>query len=150
MSYAFIRKKGFNTMKQIVNFDELFDFIERNTEEYAMCDDCESLISAVVTYAEYAVRKKYEGNDEQAGLFMASALNYAFLSSFDRAAQYYRDEVKLEDLNERTLILHYALKLVEALYEDKPYEESKRYQDLLVDSVSDYILSKDAEEDDWD
>lgn len=64
MSYAFIRKKGFNTMKQIVNFDELFDFIERNTEEYAMCDDCESLISAVVTYAEYAVRKKYEGNDE--------------------------------------------------------------------------------------
>ncbi len=135
-------------MKQNISFEKIYDFIERNTEEYAMCDGCDCLSSAVVTYAEYAVRKKYEGNDEEAGLLMAAALNYAFLSSFDRAARFYRDEVKLEDLNERDLILHYALKLVEALFEDKPYEESKKYQDLLVDSVSDYILSKDAEEDD--
>ena len=137
-------------MKQNVSFDELFDFIERNTEEYALCDGCACLSSAVVTYAEYAVRKKYEGNDEEAGLLMAAALNYAFLSSFDRAAEFLRNEVKPEELDAKGWILHYALKLVEALFEDKPYEESKKYQDLLVDSVSDYILTKDAEEDDCD
>ena len=137
-------------MQNEISFTELFDFIERNTEEYALYDGCECLSSAAVTYAEFAVRKKYEGNDDEAGLFMAAALNYAFLSSFDRAARFYRDEVKLKDLDERGLIFYYELKLVEALFEDKPYEESKELQDAFVEAVSDYILSKDAEEYDED
>lgn len=134
-------------MKNHVSFKEIVDFVEHNTEDYTFCL-CDYLYSSVVTYAEYAVRKKYEGNDTEAGLFMAAALNYAFLSSFDRSAQFYRDEASLEELDERELVIHYALKLVEALFEDKPYEESKKYQDALVDAVSDYILSKDAEDND--
>jgi len=138
------------SMKKNISLDEIVDFIEHNTEEYSFetCD-CD-LFSAIVTYAEYAVRKKYEGNDEEAGLFMAAALNYAFLASFDRPAEFYRSEIKLQDASESDLIIHYALKLVEALFEEKPYKEEKKLQDALVEAVYDYILSKDAEEYDED
>ena len=133
-------------MKKDVNLDEIVDFIEHNTEDYSFGTCGGDLFSAIITYAEYAVRKKYEGNDEEAGLFMAAALNYAFLASFDRPAEFYRSELKLEKASESSLIIHYALKLVEALFEDKPYKEGKKLQDALVEAVSDYILSKDAEE----
>lgn len=128
------------------DFERFYDFVERNTEDYSFSDGCGSIEEDVVRYAEYAVRKKHDGEDEEAGLYMAAALNLALMLSFTRCGQYYLNEAKPEELNEEALIDHYALKLVEAEYTDKPYEEQKKIRKSLVDTVTNYIITKDAEE----
>ncbi len=133
-------------MKNNINLKQFSDFIERNTDNYTL-GECSLLGEAIVTYAEYAVRKKYEGNDEEAGLYMAAALNYAFLYSFDRAGRFYSYELKRSSMSNEDCIIHYALKLAHAEYVNKPLEETRKYMDLLLDKVSDYILEKEDEED---
>ena len=124
-------------------FEKNYDFIERTIQDYGFCCD---MASAIVTYAEYAVRYKMDGMDDEAGLFMSSALTYAFMFTFTGAGRFYLYEVDKLDLNEFDRIIYCALKLVEAEFKDKPYEVSRPLLDDLIDAIDEYIDFKECDE----
>ena len=87
------------------------------------------MFSAIVSYAEYALREKE--NDEEAGLLMCAALTTAHLFSFTSGGQFYLAKDNIDKFDIEGQIVHYALKL---------------YQTLLDRCVSYYIRAKDEED----
>lgn len=126
------------------NFDKSFEFIENTLCDFGFCSD---MFSAIVAYAEYAIREKDIGNDDEAGFLMGAALTMAHLYSFTSFGQDYLSDAKKENFDEEALIVHCALKLVEELFKGLPYEEEyHHYQNALDTAVSNYIRLKDANE----
>ena len=134
-------------MKKEFSFEDSINFIERTIESYTFCE-CSYLSDEIITYAEYAVRNKLDGNDKEAGLFMAAAVSLAHLYNFQRSGRFFRSEMKKEDMDIKDLILHYILNMADAEFNCKPYETEKAYRDDLIDAVEEYILIKDSSDDD--
>lgn len=125
------------------NFDKSYDFIENNLDSYGFCCD---MFSAIVSYAEYALREKEKDNDEEAGLLMCAALTTAHLFSFTSGGQFYLAKDNIDKFDIEGQIVHYALKLAEEQYKGTSYEEYEFYQTLLDRCVSYYIRAKDEED----
>lgn len=138
----------------MITVEQIVDFIEMNTSTYAWCD---YLTESIISYAEMAVRKKYEDDDhdEEAGLLMAAAINYAFLHSLVDRDQSFISLIEKEDIAQmytdiesiESLIIYYATKVAEAEFEHSPYEERDAYLDSLDYTVRFYIHVKDSKED---
>ena len=124
------------------NFEKHYDFIENTISNYSV-GECDDMFSAIVSYAEYAERRKDEGKDVEAGLLMAAALTTAHLFSLIPAGQYYRSEMKEENMDIKAMIVHIALKLAEVRFKDGSYEECSKYHKALDYVVSNYIMLKD-------
>ena len=142
-------------MKNNISVKQIVDFIEMNTSTYACAG---YLTESIISYAEMAVRKKYEDDDhdEEAGFLMAAAINYAFIHNLVERGQSFISLIEKEDKekmymdnieNIEALIIYYATKVAEAEFEHKPYEERDAYLDSLDSTVRIYIYIKDSKED---
>ena len=137
-------------MSKKITIDQLADFVEMNTDNFA----CSGFLTeSIVKYAECAVRMKYEDedHDEEAGLLMAACVNYAFIYSLTSCGKSFISYVKKEGLlgsDLEGLIINLAVKLSQAEFKQKPCEETEPLMDALDSTVRAYILKIDSEEDD--
>ena len=129
-------------IKQI-NFEKLYDFYENIYDTYSL-QDWSDMISMTVSYGEYAVRNKINGNDDEAGLLLSSALTCAYLVKLAGVGNGYY-ETKRDEMDADALIIHYAIKLVDAMYHHKPYEIQQECQDNLINTIYEYIALKDSD-----
>lgn len=130
-------------MKKIINFEKMFDFIETIYDTYSL-QEWNDMLYMTVKYGEYAVRNKIDGNDDEAGLLLSSALTCAYLVKLARVGNGYY-ETKRDEMDAGALIIHYAIKLVDAMYRHKPYEIQQECQDNLIDTIFEYISLKDSD-----
>ena len=125
------------------NFDKSYNFIEGTLSSYGF-EEADEMFLAIVAYAEYALRRKNEGHDQEAGLLMGAALTMAHLFCFNMGGQYYLKEDIIKQTDLKGCIVHYAMRVADALFKDK-HEEAEKLKNELDKCVSTYIAIKDCE-----
>ena len=125
-----------------INYEKIYDFIETIYDTYSL-QESNDMLYMTVKYGEYAVRNKIDGNDDEAGLLLSSALTCAYLVKLDGVGNGYY-EMKRDEMDAGALIVHYAIKLVDAMYHNKPGKIQQECQDNLIDSIFEYIRLKDS------